>query len=246
MPKSKYDVIYNDLKMKIDTNIYEDGSYLPSENTLIKLYGCSRNTIRRAISHLIMEGYVQPHHGKGVRVIHSSSPNKKYDFTMSGIQGFTDTVTQNGHEVLTRVIVFTDIEVNENLERKTGFPAGTPIYYVQRVRYLDGTAKSVDTNLIRKDIVPGLTKADAEKSLFYYFSNSAGTEVRTIKRKITVEHTTPFDEKYLELEDYNCLAVMTSKCYNENGIQFEYTESRNRPDIFVFNSVLTNSLKPNP
>nr|WP_027872418.1 UTRA domain-containing protein [[Eubacterium] cellulosolvens] len=245
MPKSKYDSIYNDLKLKIDSNVYEDGTYLPSENTLIKLYGCSRNTIRRAVSHLIIEGYVQPHHGKGVRIIHSSSPNRKYDFTMSGIQGFTDTVTKSGYEVKTKVIVFTDMEVNEQLEKKTGIPLGMPIYYIRRVRYLDGIAKMVDTNLIRKDIVPGLTKADAEKSLFFYFSNSAGLEIKTIKRKITVEHSTPFDEKYLELDDYNCLAVMTSKCYNEDGIQFEYTESRNRPDIFVFNSVLTNSLKPN-
>ena len=71
MPKSKYEQIYKSLKKRIDSGEYNEGSYLPSENTLIQIYDCSRNTVRRAISHLTMEGYVQPHHGKGVRIIHS-------------------------------------------------------------------------------------------------------------------------------------------------------------------------------
>lgn len=52
------------------------------------------------------------------------------------------------------------------------------------------------------------------------------------------------NHKYLQLNDYNCLAVLTSLCYNENGLPFEYSEARNRPDIFVFNSVMTKSLQP--
>ena len=246
MPKSKYETIYNDLKGKIDQNTYPEGSYLPPENTLIQTYDCSRNTIRRAISHLVMEGYVQPHHGKGVRVIHSApSHSHRYDFLITGTEGFSTTASKYGFSVKTKVITFTDMLVDDRLSEKTGFPCGTEIYFIQRVRSLDGIAKMVDTNLLRKDIVTGLDKKTAQKSLFEYFTKTLGMEITTVKRKITVERTTPFDEKYLQLDDYNCLAVLTSRCYNENGIQFEYSESRNRPDIFVFNSVMTKSLKPN-
>ena len=41
------------------------------------------------------------------------------------------------------------------------------------------------------------------------------------------------------------MAVMTSKCYNQYGIQFEYSESRNRPDLFSFHSVISKSMQPN-
>ena len=68
MPKSKYELIYKDLKDKIDRKEYKEGTFLPPENTLVQQYDCSRNTIRRAISHLVMEGSVQPRHGTGVRV----------------------------------------------------------------------------------------------------------------------------------------------------------------------------------
>ena len=39
---------------------------------------------------------------------------------------------------------------------------------------------------------------------------------------------------YLNVEDYNCVAVVTSYTYNSDGIMFEYTQSRHRPDYFRF------------
>ena len=56
------------------------------------------------------------------------------------------------------------------------------------------------------------------------------------KRVITVEKITEIDEKYLELNvnDYNCLAVITSHTYNSGGVMFVFTQSRHRPDYFRF------------
>ena len=36
------------------------------------------------------------------------------------------------------------------------------------------------------------------------------------------------------MKDYNCLAVVSSMTYNAEGVMFEYTQSRHRPDCFVF------------
>ena len=51
---------------------------------------------------------------------------------------------------------------------------------------------------------------------------------------MTAELATSEDKKYLELEDYNCLAIVSGRVFNSDGIQFEYTESRHRPDYFCF------------
>ncbi len=72
MPKAKYAEIYKDLKRKIETGEYEFQELLPSENTLVQEYDCSRNTIRRAIGDLVADGYVQTMQGKGYEL--SSSP----------------------------------------------------------------------------------------------------------------------------------------------------------------------------
>lgn len=65
MPKAKFEGIYRSIKKKIEAQDYPYQSLLPSENTLIRAYGCSRNTVRRALGELIADGYVQPIQGKG-------------------------------------------------------------------------------------------------------------------------------------------------------------------------------------
>ncbi len=241
MPKSKYKDIYIDMKHKIESHEYEHEDLLPSENELIQIYDCSRNTIRRALALLTTEGYIQPIHGRGVRVIYM--PHKEHDFISSGIEGLNQLATRNGFHVTNQVITFTEMIADERLSQKTDFEVGTDLYFIQRLRSLDGVPKMVDNTLLRKDLVPGLTKENLQGSLFHYIENEVGMPIRTVKRCVTVERTTPFDEKYLDLDDYNCLAVITSHVFNNDGIQFEYTESRNRPDIFVFNSVITKPVK---
>ena len=56
------------------------------------------------------------------------------------------------------------------------------------------------------------------------------------KRVMTVEKITQIDEKYLQMDvnDYNCLAVISSYTYNSDGVMFEFTQSRHRPDYFRF------------
>ena len=39
---------------------------------------------------------------------------------------------------------------------------------------------------------------------------------------------------WLELGEYDCLAVLSSQTYNSDGILFEYTQSRHYPGIFRF------------
>ena len=83
MPKAKFETIYKDLKQKIESQEYPYQELLPSENTMVDIYGCSRNTIRRAVSELAEVGYVQSLHGKGVRVIYQ--PVDQASFTIGGI-----------------------------------------------------------------------------------------------------------------------------------------------------------------
>lgn len=232
MPKSIFEGIYIDLKQKIESGEYAYQELLPSEHVMVSIYGCSRNTIRRAVAHLAEEGYVQSLHGKGVRVIYQ--PVKKATFTIGGIESFKESAARNKKKVITKVIQFTEITADERLVRKTGFLPGSELYYIQRVRYLDNTALILDHNIFLKKVVPGLTAEIAEQSIYDYIEHELGMQIVTSKRTMTVERVTPVDEKHLELRDYNLLAVVSSQTFNADGIQFEYTQSRHRPDYFCF------------
>src|SRR5699024_9961686 len=124
MPKAIYDHIYKDLKEKIETEVYAYQEMLPSENTLVREYGCSRNTVRRAIAELTADGYVQPMHGKGVRNIFQ--PVEQAAYTVGGIESFKESAIRNKRESKTHVLQFTEITADEKIGKQTGFRNGTP------------------------------------------------------------------------------------------------------------------------
>lgn len=232
MPKSKFESIYKDIKNKIETEEYEYQSLLPSENMMTETYDCSRNTIRRAIALLAEEGYLQPINGIGVRVVYQ--PIEKANFTIGGIESFKETTKRNNLNCTTEVVCFAEIVADESVAKKSGFEIGTELYYIQRVRKLDGVPYILDINLFSKKHVPGLSIPIAEESIYEYIENTLGMEIALSKRRMTVERITQIDEKYLELGDYNCLAVVTGQTFNKLGMLFEYTQSRHVPDHFCF------------
>ena len=232
MAKTKYDQIYAELRARIEQQEYGFQELLPSENTLVKEYGCSRNTVRRAIGRLADEGYVQSLHGKGVRIIYQ--PGQLSEFMLSGIESLKEAVARNQKEYRTKVVCFAELTVDQRISARTTFPVGAEIYYIQRVRYIDGEALILDHNYFLKEVARDLTPEIAEKSIYAYLEQELGENIVTTKRKVTVERASQIDEMYLELGDYNCLAVVSSMTYNADGVMFEFTQSRHRPDKFAF------------
>ena len=237
MPKAKFEKIYQDLKRKIEAQEYEYQSLLPSENEMVHIYKCSRNTIRRAIGGLIEDGYVQSLHGKGVRIIYQ--PIAQTNFIIGGIESFKESAERNKKKPETKVVQFTEIVCDERICAKTGFAVGSELYYVQRVRYLDKKPLILDINMFLKKEVQNLTEEICEQSVYDYIENMLEMQIVTSKRKMTAEHASEIDKKYLEMKDYDFLAVISSQTFNADGVMFEYTQSRHRPDYFCFQDTAT-------
>lgn len=232
MAKSKYAEIFKDLKLRIESEEYEYQSILPPESALVVTYDCSRNTVRRALAQLMDIGYVQSINGVGVKVIYQ--PVDKASFIIGGIETFKESASRNKLNSDTEVIMFAEITADERINRRTGFAVGTELYYIQRLRKLDGKPCILDINMFDKSIVPGITEEIANKSIYDYIEKELHMEIAMSKRKMTVERVTEVDMKWLNPGDYNCLAVVTSQTYNKMGIMFEYTQSRHLPEYFCF------------
>lgn len=237
MPKSRFAEIYRDIKKKVERGDYLYGELLPSENTLVGIYDCSRNTVRRALAGLAEEGYIQAVHGKGVQVIYQ--PVDKTAFTVGGIESFHETSLRNDLKAVTKVVCFETIQAEETLTRVSGFPKGTAILHVKRVRNIGGKNLILDDNFFLAELVPGLTPEIAAVSVYAYLEDVLGMQIVTSKRRITVERAGEDDRSLLDLEGYDCLAVVTSNTFNADGIMFEYTQSRHHPDYFSFQDTAT-------
>ena len=200
MPKSKYDSIYQDLKKKIESDTFSYQELLPPENTLIQLYDCSRNTVRRAIGKLVTDGYVQTIQGKGVRNIYR--PVDQTAFTIGEIESFRESAARNGQIPRTEVVLFTEITANPALAKRSGFREGSELYYLQRLHYLDEKPLILNHNYFLKSTVPNLTPEIAENSIYNYLENELHMTIVNSKRIMTVEKVTEIDEKYSAYQLY--------------------------------------------
>lgn len=231
--KKIYYEIYEDLRDKIIAGTYPYQSYIPSENTLVEQYLCSHNTLRKALSVLKLHGFVQPIRGKGVLVIYQ--PQRRANFVLGDIETFREAAARNGLVASTRVPVFERVTANERLASQTGFAVGEELLHLERIRVIDGQALVRDHSYFLSSALPGLTREIAEESLYAYAENELGMVIATSNRTVTVEFITPEDKDYLDLLDFTMLAVVSNRTFNSQGVMFEATQSRHRPDYFTFN-----------
>ena len=232
MPQQKYDHIHQVLKRRIEKGEYPAGQLLPSENTLIGQFHCSRNTLRRALSELVREGYVQSRQGLGVYNIYH--PMEPVSYSMGVIESFRETAKRTGRKSGTQVILFEEVVADAKIAHFTGFREGTELFYLQRIHTVLEKPLIFNHSYFRKDCMPEFTAKIAQGSIYQYLENTLGMSIVTSKRTITVEKMTELDATWLDMGDYNCLAVVSNQTYNSEGIQFEFTQSRHHPTIFRF------------
>lgn len=110
--KSKYYMLMEQLKADILSGRIQAGEKLPSENQLAASYGISRHTVRKALSILENEGYINACHGKGTfcsqRAVHRHDSHNvavittyisDYIFPRL-IQGMDRVLTANGYSII--------------------------------------------------------------------------------------------------------------------------------------------------
>lgn len=233
----KFEAIYYELKRRIEKKEYKYQDLLPSEHTLIKMFSCSRNTVRRAIAMLVEDGYVQTIRGKGVRIIYREK--EKTIFSFGEIESFREASLKNNVQYKNLVITFEEIVIDEELSKRTGFNVGDEVYFIQRLHSFEDMPMIINNNYFLKSVTPGLTKEIAEQSIYEYLEGTLGMTITNSIKIFMVDIVNELDKEYImnHCREYNCVALVKSNTYNKDGVMFEYTESRHRPDYFSFQEV---------
>lgn len=226
----KYIVIYNELVEKIDAGVWQVDQLLPSENELKDVYDTSRETIRKALTLLSQNGYIQKVRGKGSVVIRRD----KYDFPVSGLVSFKELAEKMGNKPRTVVERLNLITPDKELAKQLQIEGGEQVWEVVRTRQLSGDRVILDKDYLKQSSVPTLTKAICENSIYEYIEGELNLTISFAKKEITVEEITDEDQTLLDLGDFSHIVVIKNYVYLDDATLFQYTESRHRPDRFRF------------
>ena len=227
---AKYQEIYERLRAKIINKKYKPNTYLPGEYELMEQYDASRDTIRKALNLLSLNGYIQKEKGKGSLVLDTSI----ISFPVSGLTSYKELETANiVKSTKTHVVEFNLMKADEEMKNLLYMDDGY-VYKVVRVREIEGQKIVLDTDYLNANVIKGLEFKHAQDSLYEYIENELGLKISFARKEITVVPAAEEDKQLLDMKDFNLLVSVKSYVYLDDATLFEFTESKHRPDKFRF------------
>lgn len=228
--ESKYFRIYNEIVNKIENGIYKVNDKISSETEIMNEYGVSRDTARKSLIRLEQNGYIQKKKGKGSFVLDIN----KFDFPVSGVVSFKEIADKRWKDSETNVEILECKKPSESIERKLELSSDDYVWKIVRTRKIDGEKIILDKDYLVKKYVDNITKEICEESIYKYIEEDLGLKIAYAKKEITVQTATDEDRKYLDIKGFGMVVVVKSYTYLDDTSLFQYTESRHRPDKFVF------------
>ncbi|TLS35859.1 trehalose operon repressor [Pseudalkalibacillus caeni] len=230
MKNNKYMIVYNELAEQIKNGKLKPGIKLPSEHELSSEYHTSRETIRKALTLLSQNGFIQKIKGKGSVVLDVT----KYDFPVSGLVSFKEISQRMNMEYKTHVEELELIVPDEYIRDQLDLSKKDKVWKVVRVREINKERIILDKDYFNKKFVPSLTKDICEDSIYNYLENELKVNISFAKKEIVVEEATDEDRQLMDLNDYEHIVVVRNYVYLKDTSLLEYTESRHRLDKFKF------------
>lgn len=228
--QKKYLLIYEEIAKQIQEGHYAPKTILPSENEFADSYQTSRETIRKALNLLAQNGFIQKIRGKGSLVLDL----KRHQFPISGLVSFKELAENMGGKAETSVQDFTLELAGREIAKELHVDDDEKVWKVTRVRQIDGERMILDRDFLVERLVPGLTRENCKNSIFEYIEKQLEKKISFAKKEFTVEEPNEEDRRHLDMEGYHAIVVVKNYIYFDDATQFQYTESRHRPDKFRF------------
>ncbi|HEM6455300.1 TPA: GntR family transcriptional regulator [Streptococcus suis] len=231
---SKYKKVYADIKEKIEQNIWQANQEMPTENELMEIYSYSKDTIRKALSLLEMDGYIQKRQGRNSIILDHNLVRKPY---VSELKTVSELNRSAHHQVQTELTNLYIVQGQPEVMKELEVDEKTDLYRVSRVRTIDGERLEYEISYFDRRIVPYLSKEVAESSIYQFLEEELGLEISHSRREISFRFANEEEKSLLDLSGYDMVVSVTSTTYLADGRPFQYGTITYRPDKVTFVSM---------
>ena len=231
---SKYRKVYNDIKHQINHGVLAPKQELPSESELMKHYGFSKDTIRKALSLLEMDGYIQKQQGRNSIVLEHNLSTPQI---LSEIKTVGELNRPLTHQVKTTLTSLYIVQGEETLMRIFNVDDQMDFYRIGRVREIDGEAVEYEVSYFDRRIVSFINREIAEQSIYHYLEKELGLKISHSQREIVFRYANEEEKNTMDLNEYNMVVNVASTTYLSDGRPFQYGSISYRPDKIAFTSI---------
>lgn len=225
-----YQAVSDAILRQIKSGELKQNQRLASESELCAFYSVGRNTIRRALSELVDEGYLKTIPGLGT-FVKDSHLSKTAEY----LTGLTREMELLQRQVSSRVLDARLINADPYLTRHLQVQLGAEVVFLYRVRQLDGEPVAIERAYLPHALCPGILKYDFSKqSLYETLSSVYQQRPYRAEQEIEASLATVEVAGLLNLTQPAVVLVFHRETRLENGDIIEYVDSELRADRFRF------------
>jgi GntR family transcriptional regulator len=228
-----YFSIKKDILSNIKRGLWPIGHRLPSEDELQEEYDVSRGTVRRALSELESEGYIDRRPGRGTFVTRVVPKLQK---PLGEIVSFTQQLARAGLEPKTKML-FTGIirahEAEGRVQEGFGIPDDKEVIHVKRLRQGNGTPFAIQSVYFLPDLCPGILEEELPH-LFKLYKEKYGRTIMAVDEMIQVAGASEEQADLLQVKPGTAVMLRDRVSFDQEGEPFEVLHSVDRGDGFVY------------
>ena len=202
---NKYEKVYHDIKDKIKNGKLKPGDFLKKEDDLALDYNFSKLTVRKALSMLEAEGYIQKIKGKKSIILEKKNLE---NISLTSIQTVQEISKLQNIHLETDLISLYIVQGVKKLMEEFQVPESADFYKVVRTNSLNGEVLNYSTSFFDRKIVPFLNEEIAKKSIYEYLEKELNLKIAYSRRDISFRKITSEEQKYFKLEDINMVVVI--------------------------------------
>lgn len=208
-----YRRVYSKLKREIKDGIYKPGMLLPTESELENQFSVSRTTIRKAVSLLVIDGYIKPKQGKGTEVLDFSTTQK-----LNYLTSITETLKEKGYNVITKGMDIKRIKAPENVADALNISTNCYVYILQRVQWANDQPIAIMINYLRENAVPEFEKhINTFTGLYAFLEKQYNLILQSAWERITATSAEFTESQILQIPVGAPLILSKRISYTEQG-----------------------------
>ncbi len=215
-----WQLIKEQLMADILTDSVKDGDRLESERTMMRRFGVTRDTLRRAFEELRNEGLIYSVPASG----HYVAKNKNIR-NLRDLQSLTEWSLDRDIHLETKILTKQVIEADKGLTKRLHLTLGSPVFYLQRLRILDGRLSLIENSYISLTRFPGIGSINLESESLYQSMEEMGAHFSYGEEEISVTHLTQEEADLFELPADSPAFFLRSIVYDTAGEPLEYLYS---------------------
>lgn len=201
------------------------GDFLPSERDFVLALGISRITVRKALELLAEQDIVVRGRGYGTYITH------QLKYRLKHAMGFSQQVAAAGKKPGTLWVSKSRILCPSEIAEQLRLPVGCEIYWLKRVRDIDGQPVSVEESYVPLDLIADIDRI--EISLYAYFRLQGVIPVRT-QSWVSAQPATPAFIASMKIATTMPMLVVKALAFDANDRPIDYSINYCRSDIYVF------------